>query len=154
MEFIVDFQHRYKSGVYIIQSLIDNRCYIGSTNNFRQRYNDHKSELRQGKHINKYIQNFVNKYGIKSLSFSLLCICENEFLRYNEKILIDQIKPVFNLKKLVVPAEKGIITYDVEKEKKKAMKTIDSIINETKNKNKSHKVVGSYFGGVEYFEGS
>lgn len=128
MEFNLDFQYKYKQGVYIIKSLIDDRVYIGSTNNFRQRYNDHLNNFKNKAHVNKYMQNFVNKYGVENLVFEMLCVCENDFLRYNEKMLIEQIKPVFNLKKLVVPSQKGIIPYDTKKENKNIFKILDAVI--------------------------
>jgi predicted GIY-YIG superfamily endonuclease len=129
MNFNIDLRLKNESGVYIIKNNIDNRKYIGSTNNFFTRYSDHKGELSRKTHINKFLQNFVDKYGINSLSFNLLCLCKIEYLRYNEKILIDQIKPEFNLKVLVVP---DLILYDMEKQKMNVNNLVDEIINENK----------------------
>lgn len=125
MNFNIDLRLKDESGVYIIKNSIDDRKYIGSTNNFYNRYKDHKGELIRKTHVNKFLQNFVDKYGIDVLSFNLLCICKIEHLRYNEKILIDQINPEFNLKILVVP---DLILYDIEKQRINANNLIDEIL--------------------------
>ena len=59
-----------ESGVYMIKSILNpNLIYIGSSKNLRKRYREHYNELRNKKHKNKKLQNYVNKYGINSLNF-------------------------------------------------------------------------------------
>lgn len=125
MELNIDNELLNYSGVYIIKNTIDKRTYIGSTNCFRTRYNSHKRALNNNKHTNKHLQCFVNKYGINKLSFNILCFCSISVLLHNEKLLIDEIKPAFNMKPIEM---KGFIVYDVAKQKKKAMKLLDEVM--------------------------
>lgn len=89
------------SGIYTITNNRDNRFYIGSTINFKRRYSDHKSMFKKNKHANPYLQAFVNKYGLESMSFNILYPCKNTCLVYNEKTWIDTLKPQFNIKKII-----------------------------------------------------
>lgn len=45
------------------------KTYIGQTINFKNRFNDHKSRLKNGKHFNKHLQNIWNKYGEDNIEF-------------------------------------------------------------------------------------
>lgn len=101
MTFEIDVSLRNKSGIYYIYNSVDSRVYIGSTVDFWRRYTDHKNKLMSGTHGNKYLQSFVNKYGINTLSFKLKALCKNTCLLFNEKYYIDTIKPEFNIKSIV-----------------------------------------------------
>lgn len=57
------------SGIYSITNSINNKIYIGSAVCIKQRFIEHKSDLKRQKH-NKRLQNFVNKYGIGVLKFN------------------------------------------------------------------------------------
>ncbi|MGI4823605.1 MAG: GIY-YIG nuclease family protein [Janthinobacterium lividum] len=59
-------------GIYAIRSSVDKRLYIGSAQNFKARYSQHKSQLRQGTHHAGRLQVLVNEHGLDSLSFTLL----------------------------------------------------------------------------------
>lgn len=86
-----------KSGVYVIRSKIDSRTYVGSTVNIRKRIHGHKSDLRQDKHGNPRLQNFVNKYGLQSLSFAVLERCHADKLIEREQHYMDTMHPAFNI---------------------------------------------------------
>lgn len=75
MEFLIDVNLKKAKGVYIIRNSIDKNVYIGSTNrSFYERYKGHLNSLKNKKHGNPKLQNFVNKYGIEVLSFHLCAI--------------------------------------------------------------------------------
>lgn len=59
------------SGIYSITNSINNKIYIGSAVCIKQRFIEHKSDLKRQKH-NKRLQNFVNKYGIGVLKFNIV----------------------------------------------------------------------------------
>jgi group I intron endonuclease len=60
-------------GVYIIKNKIDNRVYIGSTSvSFLNRWREHIGDISRNTHHCLHLQNFVNKYGINKISFSIL----------------------------------------------------------------------------------
>lgn len=45
-----------KSGIYKITNVVNNKIYIGSACNIMQRFSNHKSSLRKGKHHSIYLQ--------------------------------------------------------------------------------------------------
>lgn len=77
------------SGVYAIQCLRNNKVYIGSSINIKERLNSHKGELRRNKHINRHLQEEYNKYGLEEFNFSILSLCEPELRIQEEQKYID-----------------------------------------------------------------
>ena len=77
------------SGIYCISNMINNKIYIGSTNCFITRKNQHFLELRGNYHTNPILQNFVNKYGINSLVFNILEIVDIDNLLIREQHYLD-----------------------------------------------------------------
>jgi group I intron endonuclease len=55
--------------IYQIKNKIDGKIYIGSTNNIRRRWNNHRSKLNNNKHENSYLQSAWNKYGQDNFEF-------------------------------------------------------------------------------------
>lgn len=95
------------SGIYEIRNKINNSIYIGSSSNLRVRINGHNSALGRGKHHSIYLQRAWNKYGSDSFVLSVLLYCEKfELLRY-EQLLVDALKPKYNICKLAVSTRKG-----------------------------------------------
>jgi predicted GIY-YIG superfamily endonuclease len=86
-----------RSGIYLISSLCDKRVYVGSAANFQRRFVQHRSSLLRGLHDNARLQNFVNKYGVESLAFSIAELCEKNELLEREQFYIDLLKPSFNI---------------------------------------------------------
>lgn len=66
------------SGVYIITCLINEKYYIGYSNNIQQRLKDHLKTLRRNIHDNIYLQNSWNKYGEENFTFEVLEEYSNE----------------------------------------------------------------------------
>lgn len=65
------------SGVYAILNILNNKKYIGSTKCFKERFAEHRSQLRRGNHKNIHLQNAYNKYGEEYFKFVILEECEN-----------------------------------------------------------------------------
>lgn len=65
-----------KSGIYMFLNIVNNKVYVGSTKNFRERRSSHLSDLRKDKHYNTYLQNSFNKYGEDNIKFIVLEECE------------------------------------------------------------------------------
>ena len=84
-KFYTDKEISKKSGIYQIRNLINNKLYIGSSNNLRTRKNSHLNELVNDKHYNKYLQKSFNKYGEQNFIFEVIEFCEPE-----ERIEIEQ----------------------------------------------------------------
>lgn len=72
-------------GVYIIENLVNGKCYIGSSNNIEIRFRHHKKELRGKYHANGYLQRAWNKYKENSFSFRILEQCDLVNLRNIEQ---------------------------------------------------------------------
>jgi group I intron endonuclease len=60
------------SGIYLIQSSINNNGYVGSAVNLRYRRNGHFNHLQKGIHSNQRLQNHYNKYGDGDLLFGII----------------------------------------------------------------------------------
>jgi group I intron endonuclease len=61
-----------KAGVYIIRCTVNEKLYIGSSDNIRRRWMEHRSRLRKGNHANTHLQNAWNKYGEIAFIFDVL----------------------------------------------------------------------------------
>lgn len=88
MKLIIQKKDRNKGGIYCIFNSINDKVYIGSTVKFQNRFLQHRSSFTLKTH-NKRFQNFVNKYGIKTLSMKCIEICEKEVLLEREQYWID-----------------------------------------------------------------
>ena len=79
-----------KPGVYIIENLITNKVYIGSsTMKVIKRIYHHINILRANKHKNKYLQNAFNKYGENSFCVSIIENTEKHNTLEREQYYID-----------------------------------------------------------------
>lgn len=58
-----------KSGVYIIWCKTNQKFYVGSTSNIKNRLTDHKNLLRHGTSHNSHLQNAWNLYGSDAFIF-------------------------------------------------------------------------------------
>jgi group I intron endonuclease len=58
--------------IYAIRQKSTNKYYIGSTNNFKNRFYRHKSSLKLNKHHSIKLQRTYNKYGLDDLEFIVI----------------------------------------------------------------------------------
>ena len=58
-------------GVYRIRNKINDKRYIGSAQDFDERWDIHRKELQKGNHYNKYLQRAWNKYGGENFVFEV-----------------------------------------------------------------------------------
>lgn len=80
-----------KPGVYVIENLMNNKVYIGSsTMRIIKRIEHHISMLRAGKHKNAYLQNAFNKYGETSFCASIIETTEKHKTLEREQYWIDR----------------------------------------------------------------
>lgn len=59
-------------GIYCIENKINKKKYIGQSINIEKRWKQHISELRRGKHYNKFLQRAWNKYGESNFEFYIV----------------------------------------------------------------------------------
>jgi len=92
--------NKYLAGVYCIINSIDDRVYIGSTKCFKRRFTEHLVGFAENTHSNKHLLNFVNKYGVDTLTFKILEILEFDVLLIREQWYLDNVidfKKDFNI---------------------------------------------------------
>lgn len=71
------------SGIYKILNTITNKCYVGSTKNFKKRWEKHFKDLERQKHSSIKLQRSYNKYGKDAF------ICEIiEEIPYEKEIIL------------------------------------------------------------------
>lgn len=80
-----------KSGIYYIENLINNKKYIGQSNNIKDRWRRHISELNKNKHHNDYLQKSWNKYGENNFMFEIIEYCSIENLDDREQYWISDL---------------------------------------------------------------
>jgi group I intron endonuclease len=83
--------------IYKITNIINNKCYIGSTNSFNQRKMTHLYKLRTNKHANIYLQRAYNKNSEKSFVFTILATCPIEYKFKLEQWFLDTQKYDYNI---------------------------------------------------------
>jgi len=104
------------SGVYGIFSKIDDRVYIGSATNFDLRKKTHFDKLKSNVHVNKPLQNFVNKYGIENVEFKIIAKCPSEYCIKLEQFFLNNFDNKFNIR-LIAESNFGLKFSDETKEK-------------------------------------
>jgi len=68
------------SGIYSIINTINGKIYIGSSNNINRRLSSHRNLLINNNHFNKHLQSSFNIYGLKSFTFNIIEISEEDRL--------------------------------------------------------------------------
>lgn len=84
-------------GVYRIIHTDTGRCYVGSSVTLRARLKHHRVMLRAGKHGNPHLQHAWNKYGEEKFQFNVELHCAPDMVLFYEQLLIDGLKPEFNV---------------------------------------------------------
>ena len=79
-------------GIYKIQSLVDNKVYIGYSSNIKKRFLVHKHHLRKGIHENSYLQNAWDKHGEINFLFEILEECLLDECIQKEDVYVKQYK--------------------------------------------------------------
>lgn len=80
------------SGIYEIRNIVNNKRYIGQSQNMYVRISKHIFLLRSNNHCNKHLQSAWNQYGENSFECSVLEYCSNEQLNEKELFWIDYYK--------------------------------------------------------------
>ena len=77
------------SGVYVIRNKNNNKMYIGSSIDVRDRWRHHKSELRNNRHGNPYLQKAWRKHGEDAFECFVLEKCDDKCMRIREEFWIE-----------------------------------------------------------------
>ena len=76
------------SGIYCIENIVNNKKYIGLTNDVARRKREHLNLLRNNRHENQHLQYAWNKYGEASFVFYVVEECSIDMLDEREKYYI------------------------------------------------------------------
>jgi hypothetical protein len=98
----------FKGGIYKITTLHNNKIYIGSSIFLRNRKYNHFSRLKANKHANQHLQRVYNKYGRQNIKFEYLFNCINEDLMELEQLVMDELKPHYNMQKIAGGSALGL----------------------------------------------
>lgn len=91
---------KHISGIYSIVNKTNNKFYIGSAVDIRERIYIHFGKLRKNQHHSSYLQSAYNKYGESNFDVKILSTCPKEYLIKLEQWFIDTQKPNYNICKV------------------------------------------------------
>ena len=84
------------SGIYKITNTVTNDFYIGSSNNVKRRWTDHKCPSRWNNNPNNPMYIDMKKYGVDKFEFQVIDEVEPEQLKEKEQQIIETLKPTYN----------------------------------------------------------
>lgn len=87
-----------KTGVYIIECLLTDDSYIGTTTNLRHRKYVHFRGVGGGK--NKKLTKLIKEYGEAAFNFRVLCECSKEEMWEKETYYCEKYQPNLNIYKV------------------------------------------------------
>lgn len=79
-----------RSGVYQIRCIVTGQIYIGSAVNISARWAQHQRSLRQGSHVNRYLQQTWIRCGEENFEFTVVEYVSRPFLLRAEQLWIDK----------------------------------------------------------------
>ena len=117
-------------GIYKIEAPSGN-FYIGSAVNVRKRLGMHRRQLLDGTHVNSALRNAAAKYGVAGLTFTLyVCVLDRKHLRELEQLLMDELKPSYNISKTADCAlfDGGVIAKRIASKSKPLVRLSDGVV--------------------------
>lgn len=82
------------SGIYAIINIVNDKHYVGSAKNLKNRKHDHFRKLKYRTHSNNHLQAAYDKVGINNLIFVILENCTNVDLVSHEQYWINKLDVV------------------------------------------------------------
>lgn len=86
-----------QSGIYAIINTTNDKFYIGSAQNIKARWAEHRRDLRRGDHNNQHLQRAWNKYGAEAFVFTVLFSCTLDVFLDREQHCLDTLRPEYNV---------------------------------------------------------
>ncbi len=89
------------SAIYCFKDVNDEIIYVGSTNDMKKRYNNHKGVCNNENNYPVY-QYMRDNNGIENFKFKKICDIDEEYRRITEQFYIDTFKPKCNTYNAIV----------------------------------------------------
>ena len=83
-------------GIYKITNTVTCDFYIGSSQDVKKRWANHKCQSVWKQYPNKQLYQDMRKYGVDKFEFDILCEVEPEKLKVAEQQFIEILKPTYN----------------------------------------------------------
>ena len=83
-------------GIYKITNIITGDFYIGSSNDVKRRWAQHKRQSAWNKQPNNQLYQDMRKYGVEKFVFEVLEEVEEGSLKEKEQKFIETLKPTYN----------------------------------------------------------
>ena len=83
-------------GIYKITNIVNGDSYIGSSNNVKRRWREHKCTSRWNEHPNSQLYHDFQKYGIDKFVFEVIAEVEEDSLKEMEQRFIEKLHPTYN----------------------------------------------------------
>lgn len=77
-------------GIYMIKNKVNNKAYIGQSNDIYGRWKEHICSLRKDNHYNNHLQRAWNKYGADNFDFIIIEECSEDRLDEREIYWIEK----------------------------------------------------------------
>src|SRR6185369_5432920 len=90
---------KLKSGIYLLRNLVNDKIYIGSSDNIYRRINEHFLRLSNNYHENKRLQYSFNFHDGKFKAY-IIERCNIEILIEREQYYIDLYNPQYNIARI------------------------------------------------------
>lgn len=84
-------------GIYQIRNIVTDDIYIGHSKNLKKRKQEHFGMMKRGNHHNINVKESVSNFGIQNFLFEILLYCDEQNLIFYEQLLVDKLKPSFNI---------------------------------------------------------
>lgn len=84
-----------KSGIYKLSA--GGHIYIGSSKNLYARLAEHRTDLRENRHSNEFLQRVYNKNGIENMQVDIIEYCDPEIRLDRESFWIKELNADMNL---------------------------------------------------------
>ena len=130
------------SAVYKITNTITNDFYIGSSNDVKRRFTEHKKPSTWKRFSNNQLYKDMKNYGIDKFEFEILAEVEPEQLKETEQQFIEKLQPAYNqinAKGLNIEKRKEYQKSDKYKEYEKEYRKTDKYKEYQKEYEKSEK---------------
>lgn len=83
-------------GIYCIENIINNKCYIGQSVNVRKRLRVHIYNCKSKRYQNRHLYRAVEKHGIENFKISVLTYITDDLnyeeLKNQDNILVERVQ--------------------------------------------------------------